>query len=156
MSQRLCSFRHVCKPGRSIGARTDLFGVGLLAPPSTCRRRWPSKVGTQRTKRGDHHLHICRLIGFYIFIVPFLLNFCMYLPQVGSFPPSLRIDCLLPVHSASGGELVRAWVVGCSVPAPLFFSAPLQTRQEYRSKNGPFRSRIACAPPLAVGDDLRS
>ena len=68
----------------------------------------------------------------------------MNLPQAVSFPPQLRIDWDLSrrIPLVEEGELEPA-VVGCSVAAPLFPAAPLQSRQARRGKNRPFRSRIA-------------
>ena len=68
----------------------------------------------------------------------------MNLPQAVSFPPQLRIDWDLSRHISlvEEGELEPA-VVGCSVAAPLFHAAPLQSRQARRGKTRPFRKRIA-------------
>ena len=68
----------------------------------------------------------------------------MNLPQAVSFSPQLRIDWDLSrrIPLAEEGELEPA-VVGCSVAAPLFPAAPLQSRQARRGKTGSFRSRIA-------------
>ena len=68
----------------------------------------------------------------------------MNLPQAVSFSPQLRIDWDLSrrISLAEEGEL-EPTVVGCSVAAPLFPAAPLQSRQARRGKTGSFRSRIA-------------
>ena len=68
----------------------------------------------------------------------------MNLPQAVSFPPQLTIDWDLSrrIPLVEEGELEPA-VVGCSVAAPLFPAAPLQSRQARRGKTRPFRSRIA-------------
>jgi hypothetical protein len=77
-------------------------------------------------------------------IVHLHIYLCMNLPQAVSFPPQLRIDWDLSrrIPLVEEGELEPA-VVGCSVAAPLFPAAPLQSRQARRGKTRPFRSRIA-------------
>ena len=68
----------------------------------------------------------------------------MNLPNAISFSPERRIDWDLSrrIPLVEEGELEPA-VVGCSVAAPLFPAAPLQSRQARRGKTRPFRSRIA-------------
>ena len=68
----------------------------------------------------------------------------MILPQAVSFPPQLRIDWDFSrrIPLVAEGELEPA-VVGCSVAAPLFHAATLQSRQARRGKTRPFQSRIA-------------
>ncbi len=70
----------------------------------------------------------------------------MYLLQAVSLPPQLGIDWdfFQRIQPAEENKLEHA-VVGCSVSAPLFSTAPLQLRQVRRGKTGPFPSRIARA-----------
>ena len=108
-------------------------------------------VGTLRTRRLDHRLHICKVNRFFMMTGHLLTYLSLYLSQAVSLPPQLGIQWDLFRHIQLGQDVeLEPLVVSCSFIAPLFPAEPVKTGQVRKDKTGPFLRRIAPNPLLLV------
>ncbi len=97
-------------------------------------------VGTQRTRRLDHRLHICRVIRFFMITVHFLTYLSLYLSQAVSLPTLLGIKWDLFIQIPLGQDVeLEPMVVSCSFIALLFpAAATVKTGQVRNCKDRTF------------------